>query len=570
STTMKPASETVILNAINLILQDIAAQNPGYRTTSSKLQSTPDVKIGLRGLDSHIKAMSKTFRIVESHFQSRISQIKRHRNTFSLIHRLPVEVPVEILRHAAQDELYAGRRYLRLGDLSRVCALWGRVIEQSPTLWTTICTNDDTRLIQKIISRSGNHPLSIYTNLYERWGITESCLQQLSPQVHRWKIAELRLQSQDIKYLQECLADASAPKLEKLCVSVHHAWGRASTPVELFRGGVERLKELDVSGVSMAWTSPLLSHLRVLRLASLGESAAVTTAHILTALAQCPEISELRIHSCDIRDSHAPDLPTRLELPHLRILSFDCITPSAASYSILRGVSSPKYDQFTLMSHPRAVPPPPDNLLSETISHIVPSLVHLSTSARRVAIHLGDLYCQYEMGNGLKFCVAHPSPPTVLGWMTTAFGDAMKSVQTELDIGFNFSPSENDLLVISRILMTTSLKLSGLGDQTPIIRFLSTTTLVNGEQRWPFPKLASLTIEEDTNYPGEILRMVESRYGHTIKSKEAKSKARLPTPFTSFIIHGSGTRLGDRTFHQVRKIVGEDHFSWDIQEDDYY
>ncbi|KAG8892107.1 hypothetical protein FRB99_002958 [Tulasnella sp. 403] len=560
---MKPASETVILNAINLVVQDVAAQNPGYRTTSSKLQSTPDVEIGLRELDSHIKAMSNTFRIVKSHFQSHISQMKRHRNTLSLIHRLPIEILVEIFRHVTKDGFYTSRRYLRLGDLSRVCALWGRVIEQSPTLWTTIWTNDDTRLIKKIISRSGNHPLSIYANQYEGWGVIESCLQQLSPQLHRWKIAEFRLQSQDIKYLQERLADASAPKLEKLCVSVYPTGVSASTRVELFRGGVECLKELELSGVSMPWTSPLLSRLRVLRLASLGESAAVTTAHILTALAQCPEISELRIYSCDLRDSHAPDFPTRLELPHLHVLSLDCITPSAASYSILRGISSPKYDQFTLTS---AVPSPPDNLLSETISHIIPSLVHLPTSARRVTIRLGDRYCQYETENGLKFRVVHPSPPTVLGWMTTAFGDAMRSVQTELHIGFNFPPSENDLLVIGGIPMLTLLNISGLKDQTPIIRFLSTTTLVNGKQRWPFPKLASLSIEEDVNHPSEILRMVESRYGHNIKSKKAKSKARLPTPFTSFIIHGSGTRLGDRTFHQIREIVGEDHFTWDIQE----
>ncbi|KAG8906257.1 hypothetical protein FRB99_007319 [Tulasnella sp. 403] len=489
--------------------------------------------------------MSKTFRIVKSHFRSRISQIKRHRNTFSLIHRLPVEVLVEIFRYAAQDESYAGGRYLRLGDLSRVCTFWASIIERSPTLWTTIYINDDTRLIQKIISSSalkstdGKSPNSDY-----------------------------QTKKKNTKRLLECLTDASAPRLEKLCLSVDLTSGGAGTRIDLFHGGAGCLKELHLSGLSIPWTSPLLSRLRVLRLAYLKESVAVTTMHILTTLTQCPEISELQIHNCDLRHSNAPDLPARLELPHLRVLSFCYVTPSAASYSILRRISSPKYDQFILKSHPIITgPTPPDNLL-ETISHLVPSVMHLATLARHVTMCLGYFHCQYATEDfNLQFCLAHPSPPTVLRWITTALGDAMKSVQVELDI--SSLPSESDLLAVSSIPIITSLVLEcSLNDQTPVIRFLSTPTLVDGKKHWPFPNLASLEVEEEACDPSEIRRMVESRYGRTTESKKAKSKALLPAPFTSLVIDGSGTTLNDRTFRRIREIVGDDCFTWDIQEDD--
>ncbi|KAG8892213.1 hypothetical protein FRB99_002879 [Tulasnella sp. 403] len=344
---------------------------------------------------------------------------------------------------------------------------------------------------------------------------------------------------------------------------------------------MERLEELDLSGLSIHGASPLLSRLKVLRLNYLGEGTGATTAHILTVLAQCPELTDLQVSNCDIHDPEAPDLPARLELPHLRVLSFRNNTPSGASSSLLSRISTPKYDRFCLDTH--YATGLPSHQLLESISHVVPSLAHLVASARCVVIDLDDYRCRYSahhssMGQTLELSVDHSSPLTVLGWITTVFGNAMKTVRAEVTICYDSSESPPDscLPAISRIPLMTSLTLMGQDDQTPIIQHLSTATLVNGKQQWPFPRLASLSIEEDANDPGAILGMVESRYGHTIKSKKAKSKARLPAPFTSFVISGSGKTMDDHTYRQIRKIVGDDNVRREIEEDeededdDYY
>ncbi|KAG8892768.1 hypothetical protein FRB99_002446, partial [Tulasnella sp. 403] len=276
----------------------------------------------------------------------------------------------------------------------------------------------------------------------------------------------------------------------------------------------------------------------------LGNSVTATTAHILTTLAQCPEIPELQIYPSSLRDSDASDLPDRLELPHLRVLEIGLITPPVAKYSILSRISSPKYDHFRLDSD-LPIGLLPDNLL-ESISHIAPSLVHIVASVPCVEISLGDSECQYSIHSVehiLNLDITYPAPSTVLEWITTVFGNAMKSVQADVTIERYTSPSENNPLAIGRIPLISSLKLLGRGNQTPITRHLSTALKVDGRLQWPFPELASLRIEENSNSPDEILLMLESRYGHSTKSKKADSKIGLPAPLVSFVIHGSGKTL---------------------------
>ncbi|KAG8905672.1 hypothetical protein FRB99_008445 [Tulasnella sp. 403] len=463
------------------------------------------------------------------------------------------------------------------------------IIDQAPTLWTSIPPDADPRLISKVISKSGNCPLFINREefLFGTSLSSRSFLQQLCPQVHRWKTASFTLQAKGMQYLQECLTNSFAPQLEELHLIVRVG---DRVRVDLFRGGVGRLKKLDLMGLSIPWTSPLLSHLQVLRLTGVGDSTGPTTIHILTVLAQCPELLELRIVDCNIRDVAAPNLPSRLELPHLRILSFhhkaisipqfsvhlamSLLTPVSplAPFAILSRISTPKYDYFHLISEFKN-DLRRDNPL-EKISNIRPSLAHLVASARHIEIKIDEVCCQYSAHSGepvapLKLCITHPSPFAVLGWITGVFCDAMKTVPSEVVISSTLP--EHGLSAIGRVSSTTTLELRGA--QTPIIRYLSTTTLIDGKRRWPLPELATLTIDEDDNDPDEILRMVESRYGLTTKYTHLGSKTQLPVPFESLVIDGMGTTLSRDTYRRIREIVGGDCFEaismgWDEEDDE--
>ncbi|KAG8905671.1 exo-1,3-beta-glucanase [Tulasnella sp. 403] len=565
TTAMKPASNAVIGNAIDLILKDTGVHLPGNCAVDLSLHSPSDRKIWLKEMDLQIEVVSETLRHVQSHFYSRISQMKAQRNKHCVIHRLPVEVLTEIFRLVVGNSFFICEHYKGLHGLSGVCKLWAAALVQAPMFWTNISANNHPSFVSKLISRSGNCPLFINKGIFLEGAprSTRSFLQQLLPQIHRWKTASLSLRN--IQHLPERLINASVPQLEELSLSAHRRDGGGQ--IDLFRGGAERLKKLDLWGVSIPWTSPLLLRLQVLRLMDLGDSAGVTTTHILNVLAQCTELSALRISGCSIHYSEAPNLPARLELPHLRSLSIDRIAPPNAPFWILSRISTPKYDQFDLVCSFAGHLLPDDPL--QKISHITPSLVHLVASAQRVAIALEGTGCQYTALPGgwdsrkLRLSITHLSTSIVLGWVVAAFCDAMKNIRSEVAFSRFDSLLQSDLATIDRTSLVTKLSLAG--EQTFVIRHLSTTTLVDGKQRWLFPELVTLSIDEDSNHPDEILRMVERRYGRTTEPNDAEADIQLPTPLTSLVIYGSGKVLDGHTFHRLREIVGEDCFKWDTE-----
>ncbi|KAG8892752.1 hypothetical protein FRB99_002463, partial [Tulasnella sp. 403] len=529
--------------------------------------SASDTDIEFGPLDQQIGSLLEALRAVDAHIQSRVSNLRRRRNNLSFIHRLPFEILVEIFRSVTDGVFFSHRYYQVLGTLTGVCTLWASIIGQAPTLWTVVFDHYDLRLVDKIIDKSGNYPLSLLSRgWYHQRPIhetAESFLKRLCPTAYRWKAAEFSMGRQEIRDLETCLRDLSAPKLKKLCVVGEDGSGSS---VELFRGGAGHLEELDLTAVSINQTSSLLSGLRILRLKYLNHS--LTTRCLLVALMRCPNLSELRINSCALHESTtSDDLPARLELPHLNILDLCLVTPSAA-ISILTRISSPKYTYFRLVPETLQEVPSTDDIL-QSISHHIPSLRHLIVSAAKLAITLGWYNCQCIAGLPwsdpfFELSIDHDSPTTtVLAWITEAFAGVLEGVATKIVIGFYRALSEEDLAIMCRIPLINALRISG--NQTSLLRHLSTPTLVNGKEHWPLPKLATLIIEEDHYNPDEILDMVESRY----ELRKPTSNAQLPSRFSSLVINGSGTTLGDHTVQQIRSIVGENfHLKQNMEDSD--
>ncbi|KAG8901495.1 hypothetical protein FRB99_005271 [Tulasnella sp. 403] len=508
--------------------------------------------------------------------KSRLAQLKKRHN----FHRLPIEVLTEVFSHAARKG-YADHCYYRqLARLSSVCTFWAGVIRHAPTLWTTIHARNEPRLIEKMITRSGNHPLLVYAS-----GRGCNCnppqplepfLKLLRTQAHRWQAAEFVVDNpRDDRYLQKYLTDTSAPQLKKLYVSVDEGYNSGNTAaIDLFRRGAGNLEELKLSGVAVPWTSALLSRLRILRLSHLNSGAALTTSGFFNILEQCPDLSELQIRHCRVSESDASDLPDQLELTHLRRLDVEAITPPISACMILSRISSPEFERFRFISDSGSAT---DDVL-KNLSHLVPSLVHLVASARNVGLRLDDDGYRFDTLFGdpwmehryrpfeLEISHISASPWAVLDWVTAHFGDAMKDVATGVDI-FKRSLSKRDLAALGRIPLVTSLDLIGKSSQ--VLHFLSTSTLINGRDCWPLPHLAKLSITGHTHDPNMILHMVQSRYGHTLESKEAKSKARLPSPLTLLTICEDENNMYSGIYWGISEIVGRNRLRWYVDDEDY-
>ncbi|KAG8899744.1 hypothetical protein FRB99_006460, partial [Tulasnella sp. 403] len=451
---MKPASEAIVANAINSILGDIKIQNRDCSPASERLTSDADISPAV--LDGQIESLLEALRSVEVHVQLRIRHAKARRNGLSFIHRLPVETLVEIFETVANgEEVFLDCYPQALGRLSSVCTFWATIINQVPKLWTTVFDHYHPRLIDKIISRSGEYPLSLLSSEYHngntiyRYQTMESFLKRLRSTAHRWEVIELSIREEDGHFLETCLGDLSAPKLKKLRIQLKIEGGIFIDP---FRGGTGHLEELDLAAATIHWTSPLLSRLQILRLRYSG--AEMTTNRLLTTLAQCLNLSELLIDNfCFHGSTTSERLSTRLELPHLQVLDLIEIDPSTAAYSILSCISSPKYKHFRFVSEFEEEPHSGDVLPS--FSHHIPSLRHLVASSRKVVIDLGLTNCRYVTrsnstpdGPLFHLDIGHQSPMMVLLWIKEAFPDMLNGVDTKLTIGRDAPVSEEDVAII--------------------------------------------------------------------------------------------------------------------------
>ncbi|KAG8900071.1 hypothetical protein FRB99_006264, partial [Tulasnella sp. 403] len=272
-------------------------------------------------LDRQVEVLSQTLRTVEAQIQTRTTQVRKRRNGLCSINRLSVEVLVEIFSFVSEGIEFPVRTdyYVWLARLSRVCTLWAAIIDQAPTLWTILFDTQDPRLVDKIIAKAGNCPLSVSVGR-SSWSrpAPESFLDKLVPLTYRWEAAELIMKVDDKDYLQGYLKESSAPKLKTLHIQVVSR--RGSRPIDLFRGGTECLQELVLSGTSVPWSSPLLSRLQILRISSICMAEAPRTIKLIQILTQCPDLSELAIHQCYILEPDTSDDLPAPSLPHLRIL----------------------------------------------------------------------------------------------------------------------------------------------------------------------------------------------------------------------------------------------------------
>ncbi|KAG8896376.1 hypothetical protein FRB99_008921 [Tulasnella sp. 403] len=548
---MKPASEAVVMNAIDLIMKDLEVQNRGVSSKRSPPTSGDDMRFGR--IDRQIELLSETLRTVEARIQSRIFAAKKRRNSLCFIHRLPIEVLAEIFKIAVEDPF--GSHYPWLAEMSRVCTLWATAIHQTPGLWTVLFDRYDLRLVNNIIAKSRNCPLSLsVTSSSQR---TTSFLDRLLPVVYRWGAEQLFITAQDIEYLQRFLKNVSAPKLKKLLVYFDNCRGDGS--IDVFQGGAGCLEELDLEGVSLPWASPLLSGLRILRLGDIYDRDSPTTDQVLTILMQCPDLLELRITCCDVVKSDiSHDHSRRVDLPHLRDLELIHILPSTSAYSILSGISSSRYDVF----HFYCDLTEEDPSLSDLLSHVIPSIIHLVTSAREIQITLEPSSCHYwgrsqTYDVSLDLHIFRQPPKAMLEWLIETFGDAMDNVPT---IGVEVSPypsgdEELAFAAIETISRITKLQLAG--HHTPIIDYLTTSFVIDGTQRWPLPELESLTLEAESYDADKILGMVQSRYSYTTN---ANSKAQLPYRLLSLTIYDSNAMWDRRVLKGIRKIVGKGVF----------
>lgn len=113
----------------------------------------------------------------------RTAALRKRRKVFTPFHQLSVEIYVQPLLEAARDQ---DDRTRRTAQLCFVCTRWWQVIEDTPSLWSSIKLLSQS--VRVALRRSRNAPLDILADGDLSWDPAGDTLflQYLVPHAHRW------------------------------------------------------------------------------------------------------------------------------------------------------------------------------------------------------------------------------------------------------------------------------------------------------------------------------------------------------------------------------------------------
>lgn len=276
-------------------------------------------------LDREVQNIGACIWSLNTEAARRSAALHKERNTTVSFHKLPVELHTSILQYVME---YHESPVQRLLDLSTVATNWWNLVENTPSLWTTIRTNQMGYPLA--LKRSKNAPLDVFLEVQnedddvsEVNALSEDLLdtvRTLQPHVLRWRSASIR--SRSFNSLAG-LFGMSLPLLQTLDVQ---AMDMADNAALRLKGGPV-LRSINLSGVLLWFNESPLKSLETLSIKAAGLDSYAWTPNLLDALALCPRLTEL--HLVEIRRivqlAPSDDALRTCSLPSLKILEIDSV-----------------------------------------------------------------------------------------------------------------------------------------------------------------------------------------------------------------------------------------------------
>ncbi|KDQ51344.1 hypothetical protein JAAARDRAFT_532423 [Jaapia argillacea MUCL 33604] len=261
----------------------------------------------------------------EQEHLKQVAILRSARNSFNPIHRLPIEVVLEIFSIVAETWYPRTVEDVRPSvcwlALTHVCHYWRELALNTPTLWTTIDVDlRDLRWTRAFLERSQNTSLDLRIVSHE--GVSDKSHQDLlasivSGTTHRLGKFKVFLNSNDLRKLLLSLENLSAPQLESLEILCSTSW-RGDLVSTLFGNQVPHLRSLILDTVTVSWDSPLFKNLTYLSIAQESRGSPETSTQFLECLRNSPLLEGLRLtYAIPPLPQHTE--PTRrIDLPRLR------------------------------------------------------------------------------------------------------------------------------------------------------------------------------------------------------------------------------------------------------------
>lgn len=502
-----------------------------------------------------------------------IARVKSRRNALLPVSRLPVEVLVEIVTHLLNPWVSSHEYPQKLRTLTLVCSQWHHIIDNAPTLWSSLCSFFPRKYTATSILKSKSSNLTIYQldhYISDEQPHYATFMGQVLPEVRRWEVADICVDALDDQSLR--LLEQRAPQLTSFSFDMS-SWKPdefPSAPLDLFGGYAPQLRTLELHEVPILWTSSILTGLRSLCLVfptNKGPSAL----ELLQMLQMCPDVTILKLvgwmdKSGPNSTSQAPNIELR-RLAQLTLGGF--VTDDA--FLLLTSISAPMCVKVTLSrmdgEDAESLHWPSGSHLAQsfpTIHQYLQEAVSISIQDpgdTSVGISIG------ERGHGLEVNLADCDLSLTLDWLAKIIPD-LKGKQANVEFDALGAGDVELWAKLDEWLDVVKFSTGIHADPSEIyglLEYLAKPKVVSDILHWPFPNLVDLAINTEDIRPSRISKMVKSRYGK-ITWKSLKTVPRmLPKNFTRLYI--SYARENDVSRAAITKLVGAHVVTWEDEDD---
>ncbi|KAG8946024.1 hypothetical protein FRC04_012143 [Tulasnella sp. 424] len=315
-----------------------------YHWDATRISPTPT---GQEALDAKLAVLGHARFVTMRSFVKEESELRRMRNSWAPLHRLPVETFITILLLVVEDHSTDGDdEPIQLHRLASVCSHWRTVLLNCAGFWKALSPQFGTHFQRWTLRRNPNGLLRIY--YIPQQSMSQNARVEFLDLVIQDSARWQKLVFQDILDEDMCaILRRDMPRLTDLFVN-NSPWSPHLPSPELFLSEGVTLRYLSLTNAAVSWNSPRLRNLRALDLSRINQS--LPSLHQLHAiLSSSPQLWCLILSELTMEPTWDGELPQReVHLPNLTTLILR-YTPDSVTQLVLSTVTAPACN-FVILS----------------------------------------------------------------------------------------------------------------------------------------------------------------------------------------------------------------------------
>ncbi|KAG8929578.1 Peptidyl-prolyl cis-trans isomerase cyp8 [Tulasnella sp. 417] len=308
------------------------------------------------------------------------------------IHRLPLELLIKIFRGSTEADRGAGwLSQDRILKLSVVCQHWRSVVYDTPSLWSAISSYYRPARLKKTIELSKGHLLDVHL-VTEPFGSTSTSVFATirSTQCTRWRTLQGKLSVRSFATISR----STAPNLEELDLVLGEVRsGSRATAIPLvnthiFQGPLIRLRRLKLQWTAQHftfnWGSMMFPGLESLHLTTANQSAAPSSAELLSVLGRSNKIRDVELNLPNKSESPQQDNDEEPAADvQLRSLQrFYLMSNSSYASNVLSRLRMPPSAFIDMSINLDAQEPYPTSLIHQAVPQLVSAATQVATARK--------------------------------------------------------------------------------------------------------------------------------------------------------------------------------------------